>query len=142
VKNLSRKIKILISIIVIIFVSVIGMYNYRKPITIYKVFNNAIVTKSGNGEVVKKANIELRASLTRGVYRGSIINFDAHFINKLEGKIKIDNKEYYFDGYTKDSKVKNILGSVYENKQSDTAIFWIKMNDLDSMMLIDMGENR
>lgn len=139
-KKLSKKTYILITISIITVIYFIGMYNYRKPIDIHKTFNDAIITKKGSREVLKKTTIKIDAKLYRGLYRGSIISFNTHFINKLEGKMIIDNKEYYFDGFTEKSKLINILGSVYENNQSRSDDFWIRMNDLESITLIGIRE--
>ena len=137
----SKKNYILVSIGIIVIICFIGMYNYKKPIAIHKVFNEVIVTKSSSNEVLKKATIEIDANLYRGLYKGSIFNFNAHFTNKLEGKIIIDNKEYYFRGVTNKSEPIGIIGSVYENSQITSEVFAFKMNDLDSILLIGVGDN-
>ena len=99
-KKLSKSTYILVPIIIVILISFIGMYNYRKPITIHKIFNEAIVMEKGSKVVLKKTTIEINAKLNRGLYRGSILDFNARFVNQLEGKIVIDNNEYSFYGGT------------------------------------------
>ena len=141
-KKLSKSTYILVPIIIVILISFIGMYNYRKPITIHKIFNEAIVMEKGSKVVLKKTTIEINAKLHRGLYRGSILDFDAHFINQLEGKIVIDNNEYSFYGGTENSKLNNIIGSVYKNNESISDGFMFKMYDLDSIALIGVGKDK
>lgn len=140
-KTFSKRTYILVSISIIAIICFIGMYNYKKPILIHKTFNEASVTKAGSKEILKKTTIEIDANLYRGLYRGSIFNFNAHFIDKLEGRIIIDNKEYYFNGSTDKSELVNLLGSVYENSQETSEVFWLKMNDLNSIFLLGVGDN-
>ncbi|OOM77599.1 hypothetical protein [Clostridium sp. BL-8] len=140
-KVFSKKIYILVSISIIAIICFIGMYNYKKPIAIHKTFNEAIVTKPSGKEVLKKTTIEIDANLYRGLYTGSIFNFNAHFRDKLEGKIIIDNKEYYFHGFTEKSELINIFGSVYENSQGTSEVFGLEMNDLNSILLLGVGDN-
>lgn len=142
-KRLSKMIYILVPIIIVIFIYFIGMYNYRKPITVHKVFNEAIIVKKSNSEVIKKTTIEINTKVHRGIYRGSILNFDTHFVNLLDGKITIDNKPYSFEGFTEKSNLNNIIGSVYENSQSRLDGFMFKSIDLDldSIVLVGTGKN-
>ncbi|MGV8983402.1 hypothetical protein [Clostridium sp.] len=114
------------------------MYKYRRPITIHKSYSNVIVLETGTKKIV---NAEINAKLYRGIYRGSIIDINLHFINHIEGKIIIDGKEYRFDAVTEKSKLTNILGNIYENNQNTSAVFWFKMNDLDSIELINIGSS-
>ncbi len=139
--KLKKRHYILISIILIVLIYLIGMYNYRKPIYIHKVFNDAVETKSGSKEVLKKTSIELKANLTRGVYKGSIIHFDAKYVNELEGTITIENKEYYFNGYSQGPKGTNIRGYLYENKESNIIVYFLSMYDLDSIILMGWDGN-
>jgi hypothetical protein len=140
-KAFSKRIYILVSIIIIVIICSIGMSNYKKPVPIHKTFNEAIVTKAGSKETLKKTTIEIDANLYRGLYTGSIFNFNAHFRDELEGRIIIDNKEYYFHGFTDKSELVNLLGSVYENNQETSEVFWLKMNDLNSILLLGVGDN-
>jgi hypothetical protein len=71
------------------------------------------------------------------VYEGALIHFDGHFKNMLESNVIIDNKQYYLEGNTNDSQIASIIGAVYDNKQRDTIMFLLKMDDLNSIMLID-----
>jgi len=139
-RKLPKRTYILIPIFIIVLIYFIGMYNYRKPIIIHKVFNEVIVIKPSTKEVLKKTTIEINAKLYRGLYRGSILDFNAHFANKLEGKIIIDNKEYIFIGFTAKSNPINIIGSVYENNQSKSDSFMFKMSDLNSISLISENQ--
>lgn len=140
-KKLSKGTFILIPIILAILISFIGIYNYRKPITIHKMFNEAIVIKPSSKEILKKTTIELNAKLYRGLYRGSVLNLNAHFVNQLDGKIIIDNKEYSFYGSTEKAELNNILGSVNENNESMSEGLMFKMYDLDSILLVSTGKN-
>jgi len=132
-KRLSKRTYILIAISIAILIYLIGMYNYRKPIAIQKTYSNVTLLESGIKKIVK---VEINAKLYRGIYRGSIIDINLHFINRIEGKIIINGKEYRCDAVTAKSKLTNILGDVYENNQNTSAIYWFKMNDLDSIELI------
>lgn len=132
-KKLSKKTYILVAISITMLIYFIGMYNYKKPITIHKTFNEVIVTNPSSKEVLKKTTIEINAKLYRGVYTGSIVKFNVHFTNKLEGKIIIDNKEYTFWGITKESNLINIYCF------GDDFLF--KMNDLDTIHLMWLGNN-
>jgi len=140
-KKLSKSTFILIPIIITILISFIGIYNYRKPITIHKMFNEAIVIKPSRKEILKKTTIEINAKLYRGLYRGSALNFNAHLVNKLEGKIIIDNKEYSFYGITEKAELKNILGSVTDNNEGISEGLMFEMCDLDSILLVSTGKN-
>ncbi len=132
-KKLSKKNYIFIMISIIIIIYCIGMYNYRKPITIHKTFSNALVIKSGTKKIAK---VEINAKLYRGIYGGSISSFNLHFTNRIEGKIIIDDKEYNFDGFNGESKLINIIGFVHENNPNASVVFWFKMYDLDSIELL------
>ena len=134
-KRLRTYILTAISITMLIYL--IGMYNYRKPIIIQKSYSNVIVLEPGAKKIVKA---EIDAKLYRGIYRGSIIDIDLHFINRIEGKIILDGKAYKFNGYTEKSKIINILGNIYENDQNTSAVFWFKMNNLDSIEFLKAGE--
>jgi hypothetical protein len=59
----------------------------------------------------------------------------------LEGQIIIDNKEYYFNGFTGKSELTNIIGSVYEKNDNTQELFMVRMKDLDSIELIGVGKN-
>lgn len=115
----------------------IGMYLYRKPITIHKTYSNVTVLEPGTKKILKA---EINAKLYRGKYRGSVIDINLHFINRIEGKIILDGKEYRFDAFTGKSTLTNILGNIYENNQNTSAVFWFKMNDLDSIEFLKVGE--
>ncbi|MBI6872336.1 hypothetical protein [Clostridium aciditolerans] len=132
-KRLSKKTYVIIAISIIILIYIIGMYKYRKPITIHKTFSNVLVIKPGTQNTVKA---EINAKIYRGIYRGSIISLNLHFINRIEGKIIIDDKEYNFEGYNGESKLINIIGDVHENNKDASVVFWFKMNDLDSIELL------
>jgi hypothetical protein len=140
-KKLSKSTYILVPVIIVILIYLIGMYNYRKPITIHKTFNEAVVMEKGSKVILKKTTIEVNAKLHRGLYRGSILDFNAHFTNQLEGKIVIDNNEYSFYGGTENSNINNIIGSVYKNNENMSDGFMLKMYDLDSISLIGVGTN-
>ena len=114
----------------------IGIYNYRKPITIHKTFSNVIV----KGSTEKIVKVELNAQLYRGIFQGSIIDINLHFTNDIKGKIIIDGKEYRLDGFNGKSKLTNIIGSVYEDNQNTSAVFMFKMDDLDSIELLSLVE--
>lgn len=47
-----KKTYILVSISIIGIICFVGMYNYKKPIVIHKTFNEAVVIKASNKEVV------------------------------------------------------------------------------------------
>lgn len=134
-KKLSKRTYILIAICITMIIYFIGMYNYRKPITIHKTFSNVIVRDQGTKKIVMA---EVNAKLYRGIYAGSIIDVNLHFTNHKEGEIIIDGKEYKLDGFNGNSELTNIIGSVYENNQNISAVFWFKMNDLDSIELISV----
>jgi len=140
-KKISKSIYILVPIIIVILISLIGMYNYRKPVTLHKVFNDAIVVKKSNKEMLKKTTIEINTKLHRGLYRGSILNFNVNFINRLDGEIIIDNKTYIFEGFTEKSDLNNIIGSAFEKNQSRLDGFMVKMIDLDTIILVGTGKN-
>ncbi|WML34517.1 hypothetical protein [Clostridium sp. OS1-26] len=137
-KKLSKRTYILIAICITMLIYFIGIYNYGKPITIHKTFSNVIVLKSGTEKIVKA---ELNAKLYRGIYQGSITSINLHFTNRIEGNIIIDGKEYRFDGFNGESKPINIIGSVYENNQNTSDVFWFKMNDLDSLELLSVDKS-
>jgi hypothetical protein len=141
-KNLPKKIYILAPITIMILTYFTVMYNYRKPITVHKIFNEAIITKPGSLEVLKETSIEINAKLHRGLYRGSILDFNAHFTNELEGEIIIDNKRYNFRGFTEKSNINNIIGTVHEKNQVVSDGFMFKMYDLDSIELISMRKTQ
>ncbi|MGH4140615.1 hypothetical protein [Clostridium sp.] len=132
-KKLSKRTYIIIAICTITIIYFIGINNYRKPITLHKTFSNVTVSKSSIKKIEK---IEMNSKIYKGIYKGSIIDVNLHFTNRIEGEIIIDGKEYRFNGYTGKSKLTNILGDVYEKNQNDSAVFWFKMKDLDSMELI------
>jgi hypothetical protein len=132
-KKLSKRTYILTIISVTMLIYFIGMYNYRKPVAIYKSFSNILISKPN---IEKIAKIELNAKLYRGIYEGSIADINLHFRNRIEGRIIIGGKEYRFDGFTEKSKLTNIVGNIYENNQSTQVVFWFKMKDLDSMELL------
>jgi hypothetical protein len=134
-KKLSKRTYILIIISVTMLTYLIGMYNYRKPITIQKTFSNIIIS---NPNIDKIEKIQINAKLHKGIYEGSIANINLHFKNRIEGKVIIGVKEYRFDGFTEKSKLTNILGGVYENNQNTPAVFWLKMKNLDSIELISV----
>ena len=52
-KKLSKRIYILIAISIIMLIYFIEMYNYRKPITMKKIFTNVIVSKPGTKKIAK-----------------------------------------------------------------------------------------
>ncbi|MBW9159519.1 hypothetical protein [Clostridium tagluense] len=131
-KKLSKRTYILIAICITIIIYFIGIYNYRKPITIHKTFSNVIVLNTGTKNIVKT---EINAKLYRGIYMGSIMDISLHFTNRIEGKIIIDGKEYSFDGFNRESNLINIIGTVYEDNQNSSPVFWFKMNDLNSIKL-------
>jgi hypothetical protein len=133
-KRLPKSIYFLILIVILGFF--VGMYNYRKPIPITKTFNEVLILKPRNKEILKRTTIEIDANLTRGYYRGSLLNFNAYFMNKLEGTITIDNKKYQFGGVTGRGDDKTMLGSVFENDEGDSSVFMFKMYDLDSILLL------
>lgn len=135
-KKLSKSIYILILIIIFILIYLVGMHNYRKPITLHKTFDQAIIVKKSSGEVIKKSTIEINAKIFRGIYSGSILKFNAHFMNILDGTIVIDNKTYSFEGATDKSSLNNIIGNVYKNSESNSDGFMFKMVNLDSIVLI------
>jgi len=134
-RKLSKRTYILIAICITMIIYFIGMYNYRKPITIHKTFTNVIVRDQGTKKIVMA---EINAKLYRGIYMGSIIDINLHFTNRIEGEIIIDGKDYRLDGFNGNSKLTNIIGSVYESNQNVSAVFWFKMNDLDSIELISV----
>jgi len=136
-KKVSKRTYILVAICIIMLIYFIGMYNYRKPIAIHKTFSDVILSNQGTKEIVKT---EINAKLYRGIYRGSIIDINLHFTNRIEGKIIIDGKEYLFEGYNGESKFTNIIGSVYENNKNTSDVFWFKMYDLDSIQLVSVGK--
>ena len=138
-KKLSKRTYILIAISIIMLIYLIGIYNYRKPITIHKTYNNVTVSKPDTKKISKT---EINAKIYRGIYGGTVAGIDLHFINRIEGKIIIGGKEYRFDAFTEKSKLTNILGNIYENNQNTPAVFWFKMNDLDSIELlrVDMSD--
>ncbi|GCD12368.1 hypothetical protein [Clostridium tagluense] len=131
-KKLSKRTYILIAICITVIIYFIGIYNYRKPITIHKTFSNVIVLNTGTKNIVKA---EINAKLYRGIYMGSIMDISLHFTNRIEGKIIIDAKEYSFDGFNRESNLINIIGTVYEDNQNSSPVFWFKMNDLNSIKL-------
>lgn len=135
-KKLSKRTYILITISITMLIYLIGMYNYRKPIIIHKKYSNVIVLEQGTKKIVKA---EINGELHRGIYSGSIIDINLHFINHLEGKIIIDGKEYRFNAFTGKSKLTNILGNIYEDNKNTSAVSWFKMNDLNSIELINVG---
>lgn len=132
-KKSYKRTYILITICIAMLVYFIGIYNYRKPVTIHKTFNNVTVLKPGTEE---KVIAEINAKLYRGIYQGSIIGFDLHFTNRIEGTIIIDGKEYKFEGFNGKSKPVNIIGSVYEYNHNSSRAFIFKMADLDSLELL------
>ena len=127
-------------IIVIALIFSIGLHNYRKPIPIHKTFNETIIVKASNKKILKKTKIKIDANLYRGLYRGSILNFNPHFINKLEGTMVIDNKEYKFGGVTEGTNYKSALVSVFKDNQGDLSVFMFKMYDINSIVLLGMKE--
>jgi len=133
----SKRTYILTAISITTLIYLIGMYYYRKPITLHKAYSNVIVSEPGAKKIVKA---ELNAKLYRGIYRGSIFDFNLHFINRIEGKIILDGKDYKFNGYTEKSKLVDILGNLYENDQNTSAVFWFKMNNLDSIEFLKVGQ--
>lgn len=130
--KLSKRTYTLILICITMLIYFMGIYNYRKPITIHKTFSNVIVVKPGTKE---KVNAEINAKLYRGIYQGSIIGFNLHFTNRIEGNIIIDGKEYRFYGFNGESKPVNIIGSVYEYNKNTSRVFMFKMDDLNSLEL-------
>jgi hypothetical protein len=140
-KKFTKKNYIFMFIGVAIIVSFVLFNNYKKPIDIHIVFNDAVIRKSNSNEGLKDTTIEINAKIYRGIYRGSILNFTARLTNQLEGKITVDNKEYYFDGFTAQSELINILGSVYENSEKAQEVFMLRMEDLDSIELIGKETN-
>ena len=107
-RKLSKRTYILIAICITMIIYFIGMYNYRKPITIHKTFTNVIVRDQGTKKIVMA---EINAKLYRGIYMGSIIDINLHFTNHIEGEIIIDGKDYRLDGFNGNSKLTNIIGS-------------------------------
>lgn len=138
-KKISKRIYILAPIIIVIVIFLIGMNNYTRPITIHKVFTDAIVTRKDGNEELKKATIEIDAKVFRGIYTGSIRDINVHFTNRLEGKIIIDNKEYSFWGITGKPELINIIGTIHE-KNSTSDVFWFVMNDLNTIELLSVDE--
>lgn len=140
-KKITKKNIFIILISAAVFVGFISFNNYKKPIEVHKVFNNAVTRKPSSNDGLKKSTIEINAKLYRGKYRGSILNFTARLTNELEGQIIIDNKEYYFNGFTGKSELINIIGSVYEKNDNTQALFMVRMKDLDSIELLGVGTN-
>lgn len=130
-KKSYKRTYILITICIAMLVYFIGIYNYRKPVIVHKTFNNVTIVKPGTEE---KVNAKIDAKLYRGIYQGSIIGFNLHFTNRIEGTIIIDGKEYKFEGFNGESKPINIIGSVYN--QNTSRAFMFKMADLDSLELV------
>ena len=136
-KKIFKRTYTLIAICCItILIYFIGMHYYRRPIIIHKTFSNVIVLKKGIKKIVKA---EINANLYRGIYKGSIIDINVHFTNRIEGEIIIDGKKYRFDGANGESKLTNIIGDVYKINQNNTSVFWFKMNDLNSIELISVS---
>ena len=71
-KKLSKRTYILIAISIIMLIYLIGIHNYRKPITIHKTFNNVIVSKS---DIKKISKIEINGKIYRGIYGGTIASY-------------------------------------------------------------------
>jgi hypothetical protein len=132
INNLKLKVGLIIGIALIVLV---GLHNYRKPIPVQKTFNEAIIVKTSNQEILEKTTISINANL----HKRSILNLNGDSRNKLEGTIVIDDKEYVFDGFTQESD-NSILGGVYKDNQSYSTIFILKMYDLESIALFGIKE--
>lgn len=131
--KLSKKTYFLIITFIAISIYLVAINAYRKPIAVHKTFNNVTLFKAGTSTIVKA---ETNAKLYRGIYGGSIFNFNLHFTDRIEGNIIIDGKEYTFHGFNGESKPVNLIGSVYDKNQNTSSAFLFKMNDLDSLELV------
>ncbi|WP_425446060.1 hypothetical protein [Dethiothermospora halolimnae] len=139
-KKLSKRMYILIITITITLGISIGLNIYRIPIEINKTFNKATIMEPSKDKIIKNTTIKINAKLHRGIIRGSILDFDIHLIQKLEGTILIDGKEYNFHALTGPSETKRMLGGVYRDNGMGSDDFMLGIYDLESILLVGTGK--
>lgn len=117
-------------VLIFIIITIIGII-YTRPSNYSKVFNDVILT-SDLSTISGRSTIEINAKITKRV---SFKNFNGEKI--LDGKIKIDNKEYSLFAYNLGEATNNaFFGDVKENPADSAPKYVLYMFDnLDSIYL-------
>jgi len=106
VKKYLKKSYMFFTVSLLIGIFVIGIYNYKQPITFHKTVNAIIrpnpINDSRAEIILKQTTAVINAKMYKGTYSGLFDN-KIHFSIALKGTIIVDNKEYSFTGSSPES---------------------------------------